>query len=401
MTRAHAFLYSAISGLEAAAAALFPDGSKHAEELQHQLVFEALAARAGGFHPHVASELCEQVLRAIGSREDVDTARAAFDSVLEPVLIAALQTLPQDGVIARIVEEEIHHSGGPCESDEVYQAALRGAVKTLTCPFFARPLSVILGPQTSNLGLRVREIFRQARPQRGPDPARVFGLCPIMRGATEPLPANDWVRQRVRAQFLAPMLQQIRVPIQSSPSPRAVEAAVAKAAAELVRLPRFNAVRVGTDMFRLLDPAVTVRRMSDGESLVNVPLPTHDAAELSVDGMARRIARRERILRKSRAGWWDPTGNDGLPTAEMHAIPTVTGAIATVSSLAHQSSEFEWSGYATPELTEGATYNVLITGYLPESGFSLSLACDHRSIDGHLMGEFGLALAGRVQQLLA
>lgn len=408
MTRS--FLYSALSGLEAAAADLF-EGSKRTEELQHQLMLEAMAARRGGFRVHVAEAVRGQVLAAIGSWDDIETARAAFDAVLEPVLIAVLQALVpyaapahEGAVLGRIVQDELHHSGGPCESDAVYQAALAGAVKTLTCPFFARPLASILGPETSTLGLRVREIFRTARADRSwgnIDSARVFGLCPIMRGATEALPMNDWQRQRVRAQFLSPMLQAVPVPVASAPSARAIEAAVTKAAAELVRLERFNVIRVGHELHRLLDPAVTVRRMSDGESLVNVPLPTHDAAELTVDGYVRRIARRERILRKSRAGWWDPAGNDGLPMAELYAIPTVTGAVATVSSLAHQISGADWHGFAAPEATEGATYNVLITGNVPGRGFTLSVACDHRSVDGHLMGEFGLALAARSAALLS
>jgi len=405
-----AFIYSAVSGLEAAAAYLFAGTDKAAEERGHQLIFEALAARAGRFDRPVAAAVRRQVLAAIGARATdgaaMDTARGAFDSVLEPVLIEVLRSLLRASLparhratVERIVVEEEHHSGGPCGSDEVYQAALRGAVKTLTCPFFARPLSALLGPETSALGLRVREIFRQARAAKGPDPARIFGLCPIMRGATAPLPMNDWTRQRVRGRFLSPMLQVLRVPVAGSPSPRAVEAAVAKAAAELVAEPRFNAVRVGHEMFALIDPAIVVRRMSDGQSLVNVPLPAHGAAEMKVDGFARRIARRERVLRKSRAGWWDPSANDGLPMAELHAIPTVSGVAATVSSLAHQPGP-EWHGFAAPEESEGATYNVLVTGYAPGSGFSLSVACDHRSIDGHVMGEFGIALAARAGALL-
>jgi hypothetical protein len=403
----HAFLYSAVSGLEAAAAWLF-EGSKRAEELQHQLVFEALAARHGGFRDDVASEVRQQVLAAIGAGIDLPTARAAFDAVLEPVLIEVLRSLTEShyytehhGVISRIVEEELHHSGGPCESDAVYQAAIAGAVKTLTCPFFSRPLSVILGAGTSALGFRIREIFRRARTVRGVDPARVFGLCPMLRGDAQPLAMSAWARQRVRGDFLSPMLQTLRVYLNpdQQPSARAIEAAVVKAAAELVREARFNVVRSGVELYRLTDPAVTVRRMSDGVDLVNVPLPTHGAHELTVDGFVRRIARRERVLRKTRAGWWDPSTADHLPTAELNAMPVVSGVVASVSSLAHLPGNVEWSGFATPEATEGATYNVLITGNRPGS-FVLSLACDHCSVDGHVMGEFGLALAERAGGLL-
>ncbi len=401
-----AALYSAVSGLEGAAAWLF-EGSKRAEEIQHQLIFEALAARHGGWLPDVASEVQEQVLTAIGAYDDADTARAAFDAVLEPVLIEVLKALADShdvpewaGVLGRIVEEELHHSGGPCESDAVYQAALRGAVKTLTCPYFARPLGAILGAETSALGFRIREIFRRARTVRGVDPARVFGLCPMLRGDAERMPMSSWAQQRVRGEFLSPMLQSVRVAGAPDPypSPRAIEAAVVKAAALLVRRPEFNIVRVGPELYRLTDPVVTVRRMSDGVDLVNVPLPTHDAAELTVDGFVRRIARRERVLRRSRTGWWEPA--DALPNAELNALPVVSGVVATVSSLAHQVSEFEWSGFATPEATEGATYNVLITGNTPGRGFTLSIACDHRAVDGHVMGSFGLALAGGAKELL-
>jgi hypothetical protein len=304
-------------------------------------------------------------------------------------------------VVARIVEEEIHHSGGPCETDVVYAAAVRGAVKTLTCPFFSRPLTVVLGPETSALGFQIREIFRRARTVRGVDPARVFGLCPMLRGEVEPLlPMSAWAKQRVRGSFLSPMLQTIRLDGAPDPypTPRAIEAAVVKAAAELVRDPQFNVVRVGEWLYKLADPVVTVRRMSDGVDLVNVPLPTHDADQLSVDAFVRRIARRDRILRKTRDGWWDPS-ND-LPTDEVLALPVVSGVIATISSLAHQVSPFEWHGFATPETSEGATYNVLITGNVPGRGFSLSVACDHRAIDGNVMGEFGLALSARTAELL-
>lgn len=399
-------LYSAVSGLEGAAAFLF-DGSKRAEEIQHQLIFEALAARHGGWLPDVASEVQEQVLGAIGAYNDMDIARAAFDAVLEPVLIEVLKALADShdvpewaGVLDRIVQEELHHSGGPCESDAVYQAALRGAVKTLTCPFFSRPLGALLGAETSALGYRIREIFRRARTVRGVDPARVFGLCPMLRGDAVALPVSTWAQQRMRGRFLAPMLQHVRIEGAPNPypSPRAIEAAVVKAAAELVREERFNVVRAAGDLYRLTDPVVTVRRMSDGVDLVNVPLPTHDAAELSVEAFVRRIARRERVLRKSLSGWWDPC--DGLPMDELDALPVVTGVVATVSSLAHQVSQFEWSGFAPPEAREGATYNVLVTGNSPGRGFSLSIACDHRAIDGHVMGSFGLALAGRVSALL-
>lgn len=409
---AEALLYSAIAGLEGAAAWLFDESSKHAEELQHQLILEGLAARTGGFRVEVACEVQDQVLVAIDAGGDIDIARAAFDAVLEPVLIEVLKSVAAytaDGgerlVLERIVMEEEHHSGGPCESDEVYRAALAGAVKTLTCPYFSRPLGVMLGPETSALGFRIREIFRRARTVRGVDPARVFGLCPMLRGDVEPLACSQWPRQRMRGAFLAPMLQQIRVEPSATltlpfvyPSARAIEAAVTKAAAELVREPRFNVVRAADWLYRLTDPVVTVRRMSDGVDLVNVPLPTHDAGELTVDGFVRRIARRERILRKTLGGWWDPA--DGLPSDELDALPVVTGVLATVSSLAHQVAPFEWHGFATPEAREGATYNVLITGNSPGRGFSLSVACDHRAVDGHVMGEFGLALAARAAALL-
>lgn len=408
---AEALLYSAISGLEWAAADLFT-GSKRAEELQHRLIFEALAARAGGLNLDVARSMRDQVLAAIDFESDADTARAAFDSILEPVLIAVMQAMQprltshdEADVVERIVDEEIHHSGGPCESVAVYAAAVRGAVKTLTCPFFARPLTVVLGPETSALGFHIREIFRRARTVRGVDPARVFGLCPMLRGEAEPLPMSAWAKQRVRGTFLSPMLQAVRVEHPAGtiavgyPSPRAIEAAVVKAAAELVRDPRFNVVLAGEFLYRLADPVVTVRRMSDGVDLVNVPLPTHDAAQLSVDGFVRRIARRDRILRKTRDGWWDPAG-DGAPSEDVLALPVVSGVIATISSLAHQVSPFDWYGFATPETSEGATYNVLITGNAPGRGFSLSIACDHRAIDGHVMGEFGLALSARAAQLL-
>ncbi len=408
----YAFLYSALAGLEAAAAFLFkPQPDKAAEEIQHQLVMEALAARHGGFDRRVATAVRRQVLDAIGYNvldgEQMARARAAFDSVLEPVLIEVLRAVaaaavkPREGaVLRRIVTEEEHHSGGPCESDDVYHAALRGAVKTLTCPFFSRPLSAILGSETSALGGRIRDIFRRARTVRH-DPARVFGLCPMLRGEGEPLPMSAWARQRVRGDFLAPMLQTIRVPNPAGVawSARAIEAAVTKAAALLVREPQFNVVRSGVELYRLADPVVTVRRMSDGVDLVNVPLPTHGAEQMSVDAFARRIVRRERTLRRSLAGWWDPAGDDALPMAELDAIPVVSGVVATVSSLAHLQSPVEWSGYATPETHEGATFNVLVTGNSP-AGFSLSIACDHRSVDGHTMGEFGLALAERTGDLL-
>ena len=410
--QAYSFLYSAISGLEAAAADLF-SGSKRAEELQHRLMVEALAARCGGLRADVAEAVRGQVLAAVGGPSDLG--RAAFDAVLEPVLIAVMQAMlesprnEEDGaVLARIIEEELHHSGGPCASDEVYRAALAGAVKTLTCPYFSRPLGAIMGSGTGTLWLRIREIFRRARTVRGADPARVFGLCPALRGDADELAQSAWTRQRVRGEFLSPMLQALRVEPRMRPdwaapglwpTPRAIEATVAKAAAEVVRDPRFNVVRSGTRLYRLADPVVAVRRLGRGD-LVSVPLPSHGAERVTVDGFARRIARRERILRGTRAGWWDPAACD-LPAAEVNAIPVVSGVAVTVSSLAHLGAPgVEWHGFATPEESEGATYNVLVTGNAPGRGFTLSIACDHRSVDGHIMGEFGLALAARAGELL-
>lgn len=418
--RPEAYLYSAIAGLERASASLFRDmPKKYREELNHELIFEALAQRAGGFREDIASEVHNQVLTSVvavsGGRpaHNFDLGRQAFDAILEPVLTAVIRTVDETfdhghPILAQIVAEEEAHSNQIVDWDpNAWWQALQGAVKTLTCPFFARPLSAMVGSQTSDLGLRIRQIFSDARPSRGFDPSRVFGLCPLQRGATSALEMSNWEEQRVRADFMGPMLQVIdierpgyawcgeRAPLE----PAFVEAIVTKAVAETVRTPIFNLVRSGLQLHRLVEPVVMVRRWANApryRGLINVPLPTHDAASIVPKGFANRIARRQRVLEESAEAWWTPS----VPLGDLLEIPTITGAVASVSSLARLPGTFNWHGFATPENSEGATYNVLVTDNHSD-GFKLSIACDHRTIDGHIMGEFGLAVAARCKDLVS